>query len=42
MDLKARGNPTPEMRVSYRIDCLVKAISVCHKCDLESAQVRFG
>lgn len=26
--------------VRYRVDCLLKAISACHKCDLDSAQVR--
>ncbi len=28
------------VHVRYRVDCLLKAISACHKCDLDSAQVR--
>ena len=45
MDREARaeaggGGGSGSVHVRYRVDCLLKAISACHKCDLDSAQVR--
>lgn len=45
MDREARaeaGGGRGSVHVRYRVDCLLKAISACHKCDLDSAQVRGG
>eukprot|EP00752_Nemacystus_decipiens_P013044 g11539.t1 len=43
MDREARaeggGGGGGRVHVRYRVDCLLKAISACHKCDLDSAQM---
>ncbi|CAM9590932.1 unnamed protein product, partial [Ascophyllum nodosum] len=36
MDMEAQADPRQGVGVRHRLECLVKAISVCHKCDLES------
>lgn len=40
MEREARVDRGGGMHVTDRVDCLVKAISACHKCDLDSTQVR--
>lgn len=41
MDREARAEAASgSVHVRYRVDCLLKAISACHKCDLDAAQVR--
>ena len=40
MDMEAQADPRQGVGVRHRLECLVKAISVCHKCDLESGPVR--
>ncbi|CAN0131010.1 unnamed protein product, partial [Ectocarpus fasciculatus] len=39
MDREARVEAGSGVHVRHRVECLLKAISACHKCDLDSAQV---
>ncbi|CAM9519333.1 unnamed protein product, partial [Ectocarpus sp. 12 AP-2014] len=39
MDREARVEARSGMHVRHRVECLLKAISACHKCDLDSAQM---
>lgn len=39
MDREARVETRSGVHVRHRVECLLKAISACHKCDLDSAQV---
>ncbi|CAM9540207.1 unnamed protein product [Ascophyllum nodosum] len=38
MFAEARADPRKDTRIRHRLECLAKAISACHKCDLASAQ----
>lgn len=40
MEAEAHAGRGREMHIRDRVECLVKAISACHKCDLDSSQVR--
>ncbi|CAN0096856.1 unnamed protein product [Ectocarpus sp. 6 AP-2014] len=39
MDCEARVEARSGVHVRRRVECLLKAISACHKCDLDSAQM---
>ncbi|CAN0060796.1 unnamed protein product, partial [Ectocarpus fasciculatus] len=39
MDREARVEAGSGVHVRHRVECLLKAISACHKCDLDSAQM---
>lgn len=39
MDRETRVEAGSGVHVRHRVECLLKAISACHKCDLDSAQV---
>lgn len=39
MATEAHAEQGSNMHIRDRVDCLVKAISACHKCDLDSAQM---
>lgn len=40
MDREARVEAGKGVHVRHRVECLLKAISACHKCDLDSSQAR--
>ena len=40
MSAEAWADAQKDTSIRHRLECLAKAISACHKCDLESAQVR--
>ena len=40
MSAEALAKAQKDTSIRHRLECLAKAISACHKCDLKSAQVR--